>query len=56
MSTNGSQGESIYEKPVPRGPKSPTRQAQIQVRNRRQEYLNSHPAYFNSVEHELASA
>ena len=56
MSLNGSHEESIYEKPVPRGPKSPARQAQIQVRNRRQEYLNSHPAYFDNVEHELASA
>lgn len=43
-----------YDKPVPRGPKSPTRVAQVRVQNRRREHLQRHPSYFDSLDHELA--
>ncbi|ATY63205.1 coiled-coil domain-containing [Cordyceps militaris] len=42
------------EKPVPRHHKSATHSAQVQIQNRRREYLLRHPAYFDSIEHELA--
>ena len=45
---------SDYSKPVPRDPKSPTKQAEVVVRNRRREYLQRHPSYFVGIEHELA--
>jgi hypothetical protein len=44
----------LYEKPVPREPTSPARRAQIQAQNRRREYLERHPSYFGSLDHELA--
>ncbi|KAF5023654.1 hypothetical protein F66182_4274 [Fusarium sp. NRRL 66182] len=47
-------GEQRPNKPVPRGPKSPARYAQIQAQNRRREYLVRHPSYFENLEHELA--
>ncbi|KND87942.1 hypothetical protein TOPH_07354 [Tolypocladium ophioglossoides CBS 100239] len=43
-----------FEKPVPRQPKSPTKAAQIQAQNRRREWLERNPSYFESLEHELA--
>ncbi|KAI0600747.1 coiled-coil domain-containing protein-domain-containing protein [Biscogniauxia sp. FL1348] len=43
-----------YTKPQPRPPKSPAHTAQIRVQNRRREYLERHPSYFDSLEHELA--
>ncbi|KAI1650870.1 coiled-coil domain-containing protein-domain-containing protein [Daldinia loculata] len=43
-----------YIKPQPRPPRSPARAAQIRVQNRRREYLDRNPGYFNSLEHELA--
>lgn len=43
-----------YERPVPRDPKSPSRAAQVRVQNRRREYLQRHPSYFDSLDHELA--
>ncbi|KAG8671852.1 hypothetical protein FPOAC2_05213 [Fusarium poae] len=51
-----SQGERSSDKPVPRGPKSPARAAQIQAQNRRREYLARHPSYFQNLEHELADS
>ncbi|KAI1101209.1 coiled-coil domain-containing protein-domain-containing protein [Jackrogersella minutella] len=45
---------STYVKPQPRPPKSPARSAQIRVQNRRREYLERNPKYFDSLEHELA--
>ncbi|KAF4976616.1 hypothetical protein FZEAL_6747 [Fusarium zealandicum] len=44
----------VPDKPIPRGSKSPGRVARIQSQNRRREYLARHPAYFESLEHELA--
>lgn len=43
-----------YAQPRPRPPKSPAHSAQIRVRNRRREYLERHPEYFDTLEHELA--
>ncbi|UPK91761.1 hypothetical protein LCI18_002696 [Fusarium solani-melongenae] len=48
------QSEETLDKPIPRGPKSPRRLAQIQAQNRRREHLARHPSYFESIEHELA--
>ncbi|KAM0307298.1 hypothetical protein ACHAPM_000010 [Fusarium culmorum] len=48
------QAERPPDKPIPRGPKSPARTAQIQSQNRRREYLARHPSYFENLEHELA--
>ncbi|KAI1141161.1 coiled-coil domain-containing protein-domain-containing protein [Hypoxylon sp. FL0543] len=45
---------SAYVKPQPRPPRSPARSAQIRVQNRRREYLERNPRYFDSLEHELA--
>ncbi|KAI1091945.1 coiled-coil domain-containing protein-domain-containing protein [Rostrohypoxylon terebratum] len=45
---------STYVKPQPRPPKSPAHSAQIRVQNRRREYLERNPKYFDSLEHELA--
>ncbi|KAI6089155.1 coiled-coil domain-containing protein-domain-containing protein [Hypoxylon rubiginosum] len=45
---------STYVKPQPRPPKSPAHSAQIRVQNRRREYLERNPKYFQSLEHELA--
>lgn len=44
----------LYERPTPRHQTSPSRRAQIQARNRRREHLQRHPAYFDSLDHELA--
>ncbi|CAJ2503426.1 Uu.00g108200.m01.CDS01 [Anthostomella pinea] len=46
--------DSAYTKPQPRAPRSPAHAAQIRVQNRRREYLERHPSYFKSMEHELA--
>lgn len=46
--------EDLYSKPVPRGPRSPARRAEVAVRNRRREYLQRHPSYYAGLEHELA--
>ncbi|KAG5926909.1 hypothetical protein E4U42_002820 [Claviceps africana] len=43
-----------YDKPVPRPAKSPAKTAQIRTQNRRREYLERHPAYFDSADRELA--
>jgi len=43
-----------YLQPRPRAPRSPAQSAQVRVRNRRREYLERNPAYFDSMEHELA--
>ncbi|KAI1392025.1 coiled-coil domain-containing protein-domain-containing protein [Hypoxylon trugodes] len=45
---------ATYVKPQPRPPKSPAHSAQIRVQNRRREYLERNPKYFESLEHELA--
>lgn len=42
------------DRPVPREPKSDEHRAQIVVQNRRCEYLERNPSYYNNVEHELA--
>jgi hypothetical protein len=54
MSSNGQHSDPNHDKPVPRGPGSPARVARIQAQNRRREYLERHPSYFDSIEHELA--
>lgn len=41
-------------KPTPRPPRTPARAAQIRRQNRRREYLERHPSYFDSPDHELA--
>ncbi|KAI1343518.1 hypothetical protein F5Y15DRAFT_412302 [Xylariaceae sp. FL0016] len=43
-----------YERPQPRPPKSPAHAAQIRMQNRRREWLERNPKYFDSIEHELA--
>lgn len=45
---------STSERPVPRERKSDAHSAQVQVQNRRRDYLQRHPEYLTSVEHELA--
>lgn len=45
---------AAYAKPQPRAPKSPAHSAQIRVQNRRREWLDRHPEYLDSMEHELA--
>ncbi|KAI1080521.1 coiled-coil domain-containing protein-domain-containing protein [Whalleya microplaca] len=56
--TNGAERPSspitAYVKPQPRPPKSPAHSAQIRIQNRRREYLDRNPKYFDSLEHELA--
>lgn len=53
--TDGNPAEAIsYDKPVPRDAKSPAKTALIQTQNRRREYLQRHPSYFESLDHELA--
>ncbi|KAI5860620.1 coiled-coil domain-containing protein-domain-containing protein [Durotheca rogersii] len=44
---------AAYVHPRPRPPKSPAHSAQIRVQNRRREYLERNPGYFDSLEHEL---
>ncbi|KAH8195403.1 hypothetical protein TruAng_010435 [Truncatella angustata] len=44
-----------FAKPRPRVPRSPAQAAQVRKQNRRQEYLQRHPSYFESLEHELAA-
>ncbi|KAJ9132378.1 hypothetical protein NKR23_g11316 [Pleurostoma richardsiae] len=44
----------LFSQPKPRPPKSPAQAAQVRIKNRRREYLDRHPEYFNSTEHELA--
>ncbi|KXX78847.1 Coiled-coil domain-containing protein 97 [Madurella mycetomatis] len=43
-----------FSKPRPRPPKSPAHSARIRVQNRRREYLQRHPSYLQSSEHEFA--
>ncbi|OHF03357.1 coiled-coil domain-containing protein [Colletotrichum orchidophilum] len=43
-----------FEKPTPRPPKSPTIANNIRSCNRRREYLERNPKYFDDAEHELA--
>ncbi|KAM3429117.1 hypothetical protein MY4824_008427 [Beauveria thailandica] len=45
---------SLTDKPVPRLRKSASHLAQVQVQNRRRDYLQRHPSYFDNIEHELA--
>lgn len=42
------------DKPIPRPPRSRSRLALLRVRNRRLQYLELHPSYFDNTEHELA--
>ncbi|UNI22302.1 hypothetical protein JDV02_008202 [Purpureocillium takamizusanense] len=42
------------ETPVRRAPASPRTSERIRAQNRRREWLEQHPSYFESVEHELA--
>lgn len=42
------------EAPVRRAPASPRTSERIRAQNRRREWLEQHPSYFESVEHELA--
>lgn len=44
----------VYSKPRPRPPKTPAHSARVRMQNRRREYLERHPDYFQSLEHELA--
>ncbi|KAI1851945.1 hypothetical protein JX265_008250 [Neoarthrinium moseri] len=43
-----------FSKPRPRVPRGPAQAAQVRKQNRRQAYLERHPTYFKSMEHELA--
>ncbi|CCF38324.1 coiled-coil domain-containing protein [Colletotrichum higginsianum] len=43
-----------FDKPIPRPPKSPSKTSDIRSRNRRREYIERNPKYFNNAEHELA--
>ncbi|OTA62714.1 hypothetical protein K449DRAFT_394768 [Hypoxylon sp. EC38] len=52
--SSSSPPSTLYVKPQPRPPKSPAHSAQIRVQNRRREYLERNPKYFESLEHELA--
>lgn len=52
--TDGHRESMSFDKPVPRDPKSPEQAAQIHARNRRREYLQRHPSYYESLDHELA--
>lgn len=45
---------ATFAKPRPRPPRSPAHSARIRVQNRRREYLERNPKYFDSLEHELA--
>ncbi|ETS84889.1 hypothetical protein PFICI_02914 [Pestalotiopsis fici W106-1] len=49
-----SQVDESFSKPRPRAPRSPAQAAQVRKTNRRQEFLERHPSYFDSLEHELA--
>ncbi|KAH9905291.1 coiled-coil domain-containing protein-domain-containing protein [Xylariomycetidae sp. FL2044] len=51
---NGNGESSPYLRPRPRPPRSPAHSAQIRVQNRRREWLERHPEYVDSMEHELA--
>ncbi|RFU75519.1 hypothetical protein TARUN_6727 [Trichoderma arundinaceum] len=42
------------DKPVPRRPRTPAKLARLEVRNRRHEYLQKTPSYFDNLDHELA--
>ncbi|ROW10409.1 hypothetical protein VMCG_01742 [Cytospora schulzeri] len=43
-----------FSRPRPRPQRSPEQAARIRVQNRRREYLQKNPSYFDSVEHEFA--
>ncbi|KAK4125150.1 hypothetical protein N657DRAFT_655244 [Parathielavia appendiculata] len=43
-----------FSRPRPRPPRSPGHSAKIRAQNRRRAYLENHPNYFQSDEHELA--
>ncbi|KAL7789090.1 coiled-coil domain-containing domain-containing protein [Trichoderma ceciliae] len=42
------------DKPVPRRPRTSAKLARLGVRNRRHEYLQRNPSYFDNLDHELA--
>lgn len=46
--------EEMFDKQIPRPAKSPAKTAQIQAQNRRREYLERNPSYFDGLDHELA--
>ncbi|KAH7308549.1 coiled-coil domain-containing protein [Stachybotrys elegans] len=46
--------DPAHDRPVPREPRSVEVVARIQVKNRRRQYLEQHPSYFDDPEHELA--
>ncbi|KAK3943964.1 putative coiled-coil domain-protein [Diplogelasinospora grovesii] len=46
---------SSFSRPRPRPPRSIAAAARIRVQNRRREYLERNPSYFESSEHELAA-
>ncbi|KAF3000029.1 hypothetical protein E8E14_005879 [Neopestalotiopsis sp. 37M] len=46
--------DESFSKPRPRAPRSPAQAAQVRKTNRRQEFLERHPSYFDPLEHELA--
>ncbi|KAF4508853.1 hypothetical protein G6O67_005184 [Ophiocordyceps sinensis] len=46
--------DAVFEKPAPRHPMTGAQRARIQAQNRRREYLERNPAYFDNLDHELA--
>ncbi|KAH6607099.1 hypothetical protein Trco_003412 [Trichoderma cornu-damae] len=42
------------DKPVPRRARNPAKLARLGVRNRRHDYLQKNPSYFDNLDHELA--
>ncbi|EAA36292.2 hypothetical protein NCU01897 [Neurospora crassa OR74A] len=46
--------DSLFAQPRPRPARSSAQTQEIRTRNRRREYLERHPGYFKSTEHELA--
>lgn len=45
---------AVLEKQTPRSAKTAPHQTQINIQNRRREYLTRHPSYLTKVDHELA--
>ncbi|KAH7029436.1 coiled-coil domain-containing protein-domain-containing protein [Microdochium trichocladiopsis] len=54
QASQGRPPSPVFSQPRPRVPRSPAQSAQVRVRNRRREYLERNPSYFESLEHELA--
>lgn len=52
--TNADDDDSLFSKPRPRPARSSAEKQEIRTRNRRREYLERNPGYFQSSEHELA--